>query len=386
VTLLARVGEPTETKIYLADTLTGTPITDADPWFEVMLADAPAGGDFQALNLTNEGGGFYSYRFTPTVQGSYYLAVKYTLSSPDRTFEEDWIVSAALVSTATVVGDMGTTRKELRRAIADELGELLIVTATSASPSNLQFVDAINLVGPDNKHAGRRFMATAGTGANLLRERVVVASSRTGTSLELSLALPEIPQTGDEAELLNDKGQGWSFALIHRLINKNIRDSGSLHRAELMATLGIPFAASSYADATVTLPAEFREIYALEYLDDSSQWRTLDLQGPRDRGGYRVNGVGGVLTVSGNSVSSLVGKQLRAWGYGVPSILSADADVTSVSADWLVQRVVAQLLRIGSHFNRLGDTPQTSQAEIARADSMRPLLRTIPKPGSMKVR
>jgi hypothetical protein len=81
------------------------------------------------------------------------------------------------------------TRRDLRRMILSEVGDIKVLTAT-ANGSNVTFIDATNLIGENNTYIDRQAYFTGGTVANLEELRHVTGSNRDLRAIAFGLSLP----------------------------------------------------------------------------------------------------------------------------------------------------------------------------------------------------
>lgn len=111
---------------------------------------------------------------------------------------------------------MSLTRRELRRKIAGDMRDLLILTAHEGSSTNM-IVDRTELGGSDNTFVSSQIMCV--TGPNTGHVARVTGSSQAGRSVSFDPQLPTPPQVGDEFELVNLRGTGFRFQEYHRVID-----------------------------------------------------------------------------------------------------------------------------------------------------------------------
>jgi hypothetical protein len=367
---------------------TGTAITGGAAGITISSQIAPDGGSFGTVTIAETATpGTYYVRFTPTGAGTYYLAVTHAGAVP-REYEDEWDVDpiSATGTVTTVVSSYGVSRQRLRRDVARRLGDLTLTTATATGATDT-WIDTVRLTDPAKAYVNRTFYVVAGTAANVGESRRVQGSTSGGT-LTLQSALPAATAAGDEAELHNDRAQGWTPEKIHDLLNQNIRNAAPLHLVELTSDLVgevDPITTGAFPDATVTLPDEYVGLYAVEYADWNGNYQPIRKQQSRAGYGYRLE-PNGSLVIGGASVYRIDGGTVRIFGYGYPSELEDDDDTTTVNAEWLVERTRADLLIEAGFHNRLGETQREAQIAAARADALRGRIRTIPKPNTVWVR
>lgn len=175
--------------------------------FSVLEAYAlPSGSPTATVSLTEIGGGEYAVTFTPTVAATWVGHVVYDDGTIFREFSQTYeVTTTASVTATSATGGLVHTRKELRRFLADDFGDLVIMTATSASENDQSFIDALTINSGVEHATGRELLFTGGTASNLGLVRRVINTTDSANRLTFTPAANAVPQTGDEIEVVNER-------------------------------------------------------------------------------------------------------------------------------------------------------------------------------------
>ncbi len=250
---------------------------------------------------------------------------------------------------------MSITRRQLRRDILTNLGDLRLLKAT-ASLSNVTFIDTDDLVGETDAYKGREVLFTGGTAANLGEIRYVTGSSTTQRALGFGVSLPATPAVGDECEMINTRGIMVRFAEVHNAINQAIRGISGV--ALSPATTD----EQTFARGTaIELPADFATVENVQYLDsyDSTLWRSVP-KAPRINGsGWALDPASRTVVVGGQAAWDLNERTIKVWGLAEPAVLLDDGDETPLDAEWL--RVATQAALAFALYLRM-PTPERKDA------------------------
>lgn len=233
---------------------------------------------------------------------------------------------------------MSYTRLELFRGIADQLGERIQVTATTASGSALQFVSSDKLTMPENALKGREVWyssAQPASAANQQTSRRVVANGPSTTSITVDAAWPATPQLGDVIDLVNPHSNSVRIAEIHDKINAIIDEVADEFATEVAGS-SVTFDALS---PSLSYPATWDWIIACQWQDRNDVWHPIFKQDlefmPWDS----------VVVVKNKPRRMLTSYPVRLIGQIRLSPLDDDADTTTVPKSWLVMRAAKELKR-----------------------------------------
>lgn len=327
-------GHPLQTHItYL--TADDQPVSGAS--FEVVTAHRPDGSSFE-VEITEESGGVYVVNGTTSTNdmpGMWYLLVRGSVDNAH--FEETWdvrIIQPPTIITQTIQG-AGASRQEIRRAVANELGDLVVATATAIGEVDTIF-DEISLARESRHFDGMQVFCTRGSPLNMGHLARVTASSGESRSITCTPAFPERTLTGDEFELVNRRGMGWTFDQYNRAINVAIQRAGEEH-AVIPYSEDIPGSVSMRIPE-IPIPETFEYFSGLTIMDRYGRMRKIP---PKD---YTVDRHGMMVTLKGQSRRRFATPQaVRMHGYVRPGPLLEDTHRTTVQLEWLIWEVKAEL-------------------------------------------
>ncbi len=232
-----------------------------------------------------------------------------------------------------------TDRKTLRRRVLLELGDMKVLRAT-ANGTDSTFIDAINLIGEPNAYIDRQVLFTGGTSANLGVVTQVNGSSKNERALSFATTLPAATMTGDECELINTRGIGFTFDDVHRAINAAIADAA--REATVLAAANATF---DRATGSIAIPDEWSVFSGLQWQDRCDRWRGIIPAGRLGGAGWSVDRVSRTVQIAGDWAYKLDGRPVRLSGATDPAPLTQDSDETVVNPDWLVAEAAAVLLQ-----------------------------------------
>lgn len=252
---------------------------------------------------------------------------------------------------------MGTTLGQLRLDVGGQIGDVLVCTATSASGSTSQFIDAVTLVHGNNVLAGMQAICTsAGDAANEGVVRVVAGNTQASTSLDVRPVFASAPQVGDVLELYSKRAGGPTIPDIHRAINRAIRDAAENNLVETTA----PVVAFDGDEPTYAIPASWYGFIGAGWQDEDTEvwhdvtWRNLDRSGR-------------TVVIGRSTASWLNDHDVRLRGYTLPGQLAAESDETKINAEWLVNRACYHLL-VASAAKK---TPSEANISLGAAQAFR---------------
>ncbi len=266
-----------------------------------------------------------------TADVTYQLSVQFTRAN-GTTWTRILIIE---VTSLYAPAGTGTTRAELRRIIANQLGDFYPVVVTQAGTTNNMF-DNYNLAGETNKFKGMQLLITGGTYANIGQITTVALSDEVSRSISFEPPLPAATQAGDTAELYNFKSRGSTIQQYNQAINTAIMQAREQHAV-------IPYThtvTGSFVRTNpyIEIPAYFTHIAAVDALD--ARGATVRLKA----GDTMVDRFSRSIEVHRRGVNSLHGLSVRLRGYVSPNLLNSDTDRTNLDAEWLLNEVKAQLL------------------------------------------
>lgn len=305
--------------------------------FTIAAAQRPDGGTFPVSVIEDGGGTYHVYAETKRgdPEGTYYIAVR---TSYDDEYDSEFYVTA-LPSPTIVhrpVEEHGVTRGELRRMIADELGDLRTVVATDAGTVD-SVVDTINLAKEAHHFDGMQILCTAGIPANVGLVSTVRSSNQITSSVTFSPALPEATYTGDMFELYNFRGTGWNVAEYNRAINNAIDRVGHIGHFLIPHEVTLPDTYNP-ASGEVVIPPEFAYFSGMYY-----KGRSRTAREQMKYTWYKVNKFSRTVSINRQFGSRLHGSAITMFGYVRPQQMFSDTDETSIPAEWLVPHVKGML-------------------------------------------
>lgn len=235
----------------------------------------------------------------------------------------------------------GATRKEIRRLLLSQLGDLVIATATD-NGTTTTFIDDITLNGEAGRYAGQHVLFTGGTPDNLGRTAVIDRSSRESV-LTFKQTLPAATQEGDEIEITNSHGMGITFDRVHQAINFTI--AMARPHCQIPAMEEFPPFDDSEDNNVISLDPDFVAVEQVLYKHPiTKKWLpVLPANGP-GRDGWWVDRVARQLLITGREARKADGCELRVYGYVRPEPLTDENDVTAIPLEWLTNRAAAHLL------------------------------------------
>lgn len=237
---------------------------------------------------------------------------------------------------------MAITRRQLRRDVMANLGDITILVAT-ANGTDVTFIDTNNLDGEVNRYRGQYVLFAGGTAANIGQQRYITGSSSTQRAIGFGIPLPAYTMAGDEAEMINGRGIGYQFQDVHNSINEHLR----MIAQQVLVTSGANESPYAYG-SPIVLPPEWRTVEFVQWQDQYDQylWRNVPKADRPNGNGWWVDKATRTLNITGKSGQNISGFTARVWGLVEPAELYDDNDVTVVDAEWLKFAVVASMLRM----------------------------------------
>lgn len=274
----------------------------------------------------------------------------------------------------------GVDRCTVRRDVLRDLGDLLLLKATSDGDENT-FVDAVNLNAEVGSYIGREayFCGVDVPTPNAGQSRYVVDSSRAQHALAFSVPLPGPTLLGHECELVNLRGVGYHVHTVNEEINKSIRFA---QRHQLFG-LSSATVAPDVSTGLYPLPSDFRTVEHVYYTDSAGHAQQLTKVRSRGNPGFIVDAINRTLLVTFPLQYAASAQTLRIDGLAEPQELLDDTEMTRVDGEWLVYQTESSLAR--ARFQR-SPTPET-QAVMGmlqnQANALREQLATRRSPWSV---
>ena len=232
-------------------------------------------------------------------------------------------------------------RRDLRRTIMRGLGDMIVLTATEDGDTTT-FIDAVHLHGEPGHYAGRLAYISGGTAANLDLTRSVRGSSQSATSITFQLALPAATATGDELELVNTFGMGWTFEDIHNAINEAIAEASTYGAVPISTDVAEVF--DEAGTRTVAIPDTFVGVNGVQVLDDRDQPVNVRRANVFGANGWAVDHANREILIAGRMAALAHERTVRLYGYGNPEPLDNDDDDTALDPEWLHHKIRSILL------------------------------------------
>lgn len=273
--------------------------------------------------------------------------------------------------------DAHLSRRALRKRIADRLGDLVVLEATSASLSPTTFIDVLNISGAADSLIGRQMVVTSG--ANIGHVARIHNSNESTSTITFAPAATTTFAAGDVIEVYNERSRGWTVAEYNRAINDAISDTWPLSAATFTAEFAATF---TTATPTITVPSVMDEVYEVARKDSyDNTWVPI----VRDRfNGWEVDGPTGVITLRGPRASMAEGALIRLAGYGPHPTLNDDSDETALHPEWLTAECAYRLAVSGlDRDQNRGNIVLLLQRE---REAMRSRIRTLREPHTVRVR
>jgi hypothetical protein len=280
--------------------------------------------------------------------------------------------------TATTA-QLSYTLRELRRAVADRFGDYLQLKATSGG-STTTVIDALNVNAGAEHFNGRQIQVVSGTYADH-KARVTSTADSTGT-LTFTPAAGGAIASGVLVDVYNRRGTGFQIQEYDRAINNAIGDAFPLGLIDTIETLSTGITRNDYI-TTITVPAKFYEVYAIEWEDDEDVWREVIKATKTNSYGWKAR-PDGVIEIVGLPQDNTEESTLRIRGYARQDALSADTDTCGLPKEWIVARA-AYYLALGAVM-RGQEYGALAQQFAREAEMMRTRLRTLRRPSSERVR
>lgn len=271
----------------------------------------------------------------------------------------------------------GPTRAQLRRRIAQNLGDYRPLTCTATSDGEFVY-DELTISSASEDLSGCQVIVTSG--ANIGH---IARIQSVSTSINRATLVPAADSdfaVGDTLDVVMKRGRGWEVREYHQAINDAIDDAYPITLAELVAE-STDFDVET---GTVVVPPELTMLYAVEWEDSEGIWHPLPKAQRTNGWGWKID-VGSSTVVVTDSPRYLAdGRPVRLYGYGKHPTLASESDRTDVNAEWLTARASYYLVRAG-----MDRDPQRGSLILLferESAALRPRLRTLRKAATVNVR
>jgi hypothetical protein len=258
------------------------------------------------------------------------------------------------MATATT-GQLTVTYAELIRRLADEFGDLVMLTATAnGNVGKTTFIDTQNVNTGTEDLDGREITFMSGTNAGL--SRTITDTTDTTGTLTFA-AVTAQTATSDTAEVTNKRGKGFLRSEYKRWINRAIDAAAGLALIEVKGTIGTAF---SQSDSYITIPAALSEVFKVEYQGANSEWSEIKKASRWGNDGWTALRGEGKVRIVGAPAAYANGKTVQVWGYGRQDRLSADSDTCAIDTEWLIAWAAYHMAK--SNLDRRPDLAQLVMA------------------------
>jgi hypothetical protein len=287
-----------------------------------------------------------------------------------------WVVISATQVSVQPLSE-GPTRAELRRRIAQALGDYRSLEATG-SGTTTTFVDSLNISTATEDLAGCQFVVVSGANAGHIAR--IQATNKATNTLTLTPAAAHAFAVGDRLDVVMRRGRGWEVREYHQAINDAIDDAFPTSMAEMM-TAGHVLDAE---EGELVVPSEMYEVYAVEWEDKLGVWHPVPKAQRTAGWGWKADATRGVVTVTDMPKFLAEGLPVRIYGYGRHQRLTSDGMRSGVNTEWLCARACYYLVRGG--VDRDPSRASLIMLFEREAMTMRPRLRVLRKGATARVR
>ena len=348
------------------------PLTGVSGEMVTLTLSNPAGTAVAGPTSATPSGDDWTATLTmPATVGLYDLVWAITYAGETAYEQESVVVSPFLAQ-------RGETLRDLRQRLGDETGDMRLLRASAAIPGTPSTFTDASLIGGATAFRSATLYVNRGHASNVGQERFVTAFSPTTRTLTFDPVLAAPIAVGDEAELWNRNGLGWTPTEVHRAINAAIGDAAALGGLPVVVQLTSAFVADT---GSIALPLGIDAVHEVRYLDTGTSWLPIPYAEGALAGGWSASGYDGLLEIEGGSRWSADGATLRVTGTGRPDRLAAEDDRTTVNPEWLVFQALAKLMNMGKHrdpdrermvgyYQRLADDRKHSAAPTRPAGSV----------------
>ena len=276
---------------------------------------------------------------------------------------------------------MSVTRKDIRRGVLRKLGDLIVLTATSAGTTTTM-KDARNLIGEPDAYRGRFIRFTGGTASNLGEIRYISGSSRTDRTITLDDALPAATADGDEAEVVNMHGLGYRFQDVDMAIDTAFQAAVDFAPVQAAYSAGTFDEDSPY----IAIPDSWVAISGVEWQDpDTLVWNRMAYHNRKYGNGWTLDRPSRRVFVSGPTAARVDGATMRLIGQTIPDIPVDDDDTTEVNAEWIIARCVSELSSAAYRRNPTPDRERVMGYDLQIEQSVRSRVTKRSAPNTLRL-
>jgi hypothetical protein len=234
------------------------------------------------------------------------------------------------MATATT-GVLTVSFEELIRRLADEFGDLIMLTATAnGAADGTTLIDTQRINTGTEELTGREIYVTSGTNDGL--SRTISATTDTTGTLTVAAMTGQV-LSGVTAEVYNKRGRGFLRTEYKRWINRAIDRAAGLAKLEALGTVSGLF---SVDDPETTVPAALTEVFKVEWQDSNGFWNEIRKASRWGNDGWTAIRGSGKVRIMGAPARQANGRTLQVWGYARQDTLSADSDTCALDTDWVI--------------------------------------------------
>lgn len=326
--------------------------------------------------ITELGSGYYRWSYTPAVAGSFEWVGAGSGGSPVAINFDLEATGVTVTISAATTGALTQTLAQLRKRVAERLGDYDELTATS-NGTTTTFIDVLYVSAAAEQMKGRFLVLSDGT-----VHRVTGFTEGTNTLTFLPAAgSTSYTATNSVAALYNKRGAGFAPALYKNAINNAINDAFPLGLIRVQASVAAVFDADT---ELITIPASMTHVQTVEFTDSDGLLHELPRSIRSGEYGWTAIPATGQLRLMGYPGGIADGLALMLTGYGRQAELSADSDTCALSAEFIVARACYHLCYSAlDKDQKFRDAATTYERE---ANRLRNRLRTYKDPGTLAVR
>lgn len=370
------LGETLRTSITHIDS-SNNPIIGAS--FSVVVANRPDDSVFP-VTFREIGNGMYEASVATTVNdvpGEWFLLVQ---ANNGYLYEEtfDIIGQRKQVVPVPATPQDGASRLQLRRAIANQLGDLVAVTATVNGTESI-LTDTVNLSREMNAFNGMQVHCVDAQQPDNIGHVATVASNNPSTrSINFNPALPYPIMEGDLFDLYNFRDNGWRIDEYNQAINDAILRGGEEHSTiPYTLTVAEPF---NRNQNLVHIPRPFSYFAGIDIVGKDGSMQKI----PPNM--YRVDKYTSEVSLLHGYVQKAHGKTIRLRGWRTPDLLHTDDAKTHLPTEWVVSEAIAVLLHADlAHGVNQGARDRLLNMDRGGADGRRPTIIATYGPNTVKL-
>ena len=240
-------------------------------------------------------------------------------------------------------GKLTVTLAELVRRLADEFGDLVRITTTSAGDAGgTTAIDSQAVNTGKEDLGGRQIYFTSG--ANNTEARTITSTTDTTNTITFIPAATAQVASGVTAEVYNKRGHGFLRDEYVRALNRAIDDAAGIALIAVVDTDAVPgnFDKDS---PEITVDTQISEVFKVEHDDADGFWYEVR-KAPRWGGdGWVALPASGKIRLTGKPAWDADGNTVQVWGYGRQAALSASADTVAMDPGWLIARAAFHLAK-----------------------------------------